>query len=91
MTPANTCSNCKGSNLYQSKEVHSGGGYAPNYLPGMTNNWGYPVGKFRVVVCVDCGLAQFYAADGATSRIPTAKGWSKLECPFVTVGTIGSN
>lgn len=32
-----TCPECGSSNLYLSKEVSSGGGYAPNYLPGLSS------------------------------------------------------
>ncbi len=35
MLKTSTCPECNGSNLYVSDEVSAGGGYAPNYLPGL--------------------------------------------------------
>ena len=29
------CPNCQGKTLYRSPEISSGGGHAPNYLPGL--------------------------------------------------------
>jgi len=52
---AKTCRNCGSEELY-SKKVHSGGFYGPNLLPlGMLAS---PM--FRVEVCTDCGLVEWF-------------------------------
>lgn len=71
------CPNCGKSNLYYSKPVSAGGGYAPNYLPGLGIFWS--AGKFNVVVCQDCGLTRFFAGPDATAKLATNKKWMRLE------------
>ena len=78
MKPARTCTNCGGANLYISDEVSAGGGYAPNYLPGVGKRWALVSARLRVVVCIDCGLMRFFTGDEITSRIPESKHWRKL-------------
>jgi hypothetical protein len=48
---------------YSSSGVSSGGGYAPNYLPGLGSFFSPP--QFTVVVCRDCGLTRFFASPEA--------------------------
>jgi predicted nucleic-acid-binding Zn-ribbon protein len=70
------CPNCGGANLYRArKSVSAGGGYAPNYLPGLGTL--FLAGKFRVVVCRDCGLTRFFAEREARDRLPDAGKWER--------------
>jgi len=69
------CPNCEGSNLYQTDDVSSGGGYAPNYLPRLGGM--FSRAKFRIVVCRDCGLTRFFAQKEAVSRLDGAKWWTR--------------
>lgn len=71
-----TCPECERSNLYMSKDVSSGGGYAPNYLPGL--NTFFSSAKFTVIVCKDCGLTRFFASKKALDNLSGSKEWSKL-------------
>jgi predicted nucleic-acid-binding Zn-ribbon protein len=76
MTNDSTCPECGRSNLYLSKEVSSGGGYAPNYLPGLGSF--LSSAKFRVIVCKDCGLTRFFASKKALDKLPESSQWNKL-------------
>ena len=78
MKPARTCPSCGGANLYISDKVSSGGGHAPNYLPGLETHWRLVSARLYVVVCVDCGLVRFFTDDEVTSRIPESKHWRRL-------------
>lgn len=70
------CPNCGGKNLYRSVAVDSGGGHAPNYLPGLS---GFFISeKFHIVLCKDCGLARFFARPEATAKLSESKKWTKL-------------
>ena len=71
-----SCPNCGGGNLFCSQEVSAGGGYAPNYLPGLGGFFGAE--KFAVVVCRDCGLTRFFARPQARSKLPEAKQWKRI-------------
>jgi hypothetical protein len=62
--------------LYASTNVSAGGGYAPNYLPGLGTFFSGP--KFTVVVCKDCGLTRFFADKKALGDLPGSDKWSKL-------------
>jgi len=79
MKPARTCPNCDGTNLYVSNhKVSSGGGHAPNYLPGLNTGFGMFSSRLRVVVCIDCGLVRFFTDSDVTSRILESKHWQRL-------------
>jgi predicted nucleic-acid-binding Zn-ribbon protein len=78
LKPNATCPNCTGTNVYSSGEISAGGGYAPNYLPGLEKYWRMVAAKFCVVVCTDCGLARWFASDEAVSRIPESSHWRKV-------------
>ncbi len=78
MKPASNCTNCGGENLYVSDEVSAGGGYAPNYLPGLEKYLGMVSAKLSVVACTDCGLVRFFANRDVTDRIPESEQWRKL-------------
>jgi len=55
--------------------MSSGGGYAPDYLPGL-GRLGRDA-KFTVVVCSDCGLTRFFAEPEATARLTNSTKWEK--------------
>ena len=68
------CPNCRSTNLYRSsKQVSAGGGYAPNYLPGLGGMFASE--KFDIVLCADCGLTRFFARPEATARVAASKKW----------------
>jgi predicted nucleic-acid-binding Zn-ribbon protein len=71
-----SCPNCRGGNLFRSQEISAGGGYAPNYLPGLGGFFGAE--KFVVVVCRDCGLTRFFARPQARAKLPEAKKWKRI-------------
>ena len=70
MTSAKPCPECGQKNLYVT-EANSGGGHAPNYLPGLGRFIG--TAKFDIVVCADCGLTRFFASRHARGRLDSAK------------------
>ena len=76
MASYSACPNCNSTNLYKADRISSGGGYAPNYLPGL----GRPFfrAKFDVVVCVDCGLTRFFAREEERLRITRSKHWERI-------------
>lgn len=76
MSNSSTCPECGNSNLYSSDEVSSGGGYAPNYLPGLGGF--LSSAKFTVVVCKDCGLSRFFASKEARDKISQSDKWRKI-------------
>ncbi len=71
------CPNCSGDNLYRSKPVSAGGGYAPNYLPDLGGFW--VAAKFDVVVCGDCGLTRLFASHEALQKLPLSNRWKRIE------------
>ncbi len=76
-TRLSPCPNCGGGNLYQSrKTVGGGGGYAPNYLPGLGSL--FQAGRFRMVICRDCGLTRFFAERNATDRLADSSKWERV-------------
>jgi DNA-directed RNA polymerase subunit RPC12/RpoP len=71
------CPNCSGSNLYRTrKPVSSGGGHAPNYLPGLGRL--LLSGRFDLVVCRDCGLTRFFATRESTEKLGDASRWERV-------------
>ncbi|MDH4347822.1 MAG: zinc ribbon domain-containing protein [Gemmatimonadota bacterium] len=70
------CPNCRGSNLFRSREVSAGGGHAPNFLPGLGSFWS--AGKFVLVACGDCGLTRFFARPEATAKLPDSPKWTRV-------------
>ena len=69
------CPDCGGRNLYETK-VSAGGGYSPNYLPGLGSVWGSA--KFRVVLCRDCGLTRWFAPEEARRKVSDSKKWTRV-------------
>lgn len=77
MTSISPCPKCGGGNLYMAnKEVSSGGGYAPDYLPGLGGL--LRKAKFQVVVCADCGLTQLLALSSARSELTESAKWERV-------------
>jgi predicted nucleic-acid-binding Zn-ribbon protein len=70
------CPHCRGNTLFEHGGISSGGGHAPNYLPGL-GPW-YRSGRFVVVVCRDCGLTRFFASPEARKRLAEAKSWRRV-------------
>ena len=73
---SSTCTDCGSSNLFRSKPVTSGGGYAPDYLPGLRNFW--RAAKFEMVLCKDCGLTRFIASPEARENVSDSKDWQRV-------------
>ena len=76
MVKTSTCPECGRNNLYSSREVSSGGGYAPNYLAGLGGF--LSSARFTVVVCRDCGLSRFFASTAAREKLSESKTWQKV-------------
>jgi hypothetical protein len=71
------CPNCKGTRLFRTAgPVSAGGGYAPNYLPGLGSVW--KAEKFDVVVCEECGLTRLFAGADARARLASSKKWVRV-------------
>ena len=70
------CPECGQANLYSSREVSAGGGYAPNYLPDLGSF--LSSAKFKLVVCKDCGLTRFFASSAALGKLSESNKWHKL-------------
>jgi predicted nucleic-acid-binding Zn-ribbon protein len=62
--------------LYSSNEVSAGGGYAPNYLPGLGSF--LSSAKFTVIACKDCGLTRFFASEEALGKLSDSGKWRKV-------------
>ena len=76
MTKISSCPICKGSNLFESVEVPSGGGYAPNYLPGLGSF--LQSAKFVLISCEDCGFTGFFATPEGRSKLSTSTKWQRV-------------
>jgi hypothetical protein len=71
------CPNCGGRDLYvTTKPISSGGGYAPDLLPGL-HAW-FRAGKLRAVLCADCGLYRQFADEDARLAVRSSSRWQKL-------------
>lgn len=71
------CPNCGGKELFRSaKGVSGGGGYAPNYLPGLGTT--FTSAKFDVVVCSNCGLTRFFAQPETRARLVESSKWTRV-------------
>ena len=70
------CVSCGSTELYRTiKPVSAGGGYAPNYLPGL-GRW--RAEKFYVIVCLECGLTQLFARREALDKLATSAKWERI-------------
>jgi predicted nucleic-acid-binding Zn-ribbon protein len=75
--PKPACPNCGGHELYIStKPVSAGGGYAPDYLPGLGKL--FRTAKFDVVVCESCGLTRMFASTAARAALQESPRWQRL-------------
>ncbi len=71
------CPNCESSRQYRTvKPVSAGGGYAPNYLPGLGSMWSAE--KFDLVACGDCGLIRYFARDAARAKLSESSKWERV-------------
>ena len=71
------CPNCGGRTLYRGPATSSGGGHAPNYLPGL-GRFIFSA-KFVLVVCRDCGLTRFFVAEPeASARLKESGKWTAI-------------
>jgi hypothetical protein len=72
------CPSCGSDALYETRTgVSAGGGYSPNYLPGLGGF--LRSATFSIVVCSQCGAMQFFADEEARSKLsesPTR--WKRL-------------
>lgn len=76
MDKLNTCPECGGNRIHSHGGISAGGGYAPNYLPGLGSF--FSSGKFIVRVCADCGLTRFYASPEARAKLRDSKDWRRV-------------
>ena len=76
MTKISACPNCGSRDQYRTVKVSSGGGHAPNYLPGLGTWWS--AAYLSIVLCRDCGLARFFASDEARGKVADSKKWERL-------------
>lgn len=71
------CPECGSSDLHKpEKPVSSGGGYAPDLLPGLSSV--FKSGKLDVVLCGNCGLIRLYARREALERLRSSKKWDRV-------------
>ena len=66
------CPECGGASLYVTS-AESAGATGPVLLPGLGTFLSYAM--MQVVLCRDCGLLRFYAAEAARSRIAGSSAW----------------
>lgn len=76
MTTSKKCPECAGGNLFERGGVGTRGAYGPDLIPGTSGVFG--AARMKVVVCMDCGLARFYAAPETLAKIDTDKGWNRV-------------
>ena len=70
---AATCPDCGSAELYRSAlNTPANGLFGPTLLPGSSS------GRFRVVVCKDCGLTSFFASTVDVQDLGEPH-WSKIE------------
>ena len=68
------CPTCGSDELYRSEAISGGGGYAPNYLPGLGGF--FRAGTFQLVMCRSCGLTRFFASKEAREKVALSGKWS---------------
>lgn len=76
MSQYSPCPHCQGTTLYMTERLSAGGGYAPNYLPGLAGLW--KSAKFDVVVCRSCGLTRWFARPEARQRLGEVGRWKRV-------------
>jgi predicted nucleic-acid-binding Zn-ribbon protein len=70
------CPECGNGNVYSTPDVSAGGGYAPNYLPGLGSL--FSAAKFTVVVCKDCGFTRLFASKAGLGKLSESSKWRKV-------------
>ena len=76
MNAKSPCPNCGGRNLFESKALAAGGGYAPDQLPGLGTWW--CAAQITVVLCQDCGFMRSFAVPEATAKLAQSPKWKRL-------------
>ena len=69
------CLNCGSDSLYVAR-AGSGGGYAPQFLPGLGSF--LHSAYFHLVACSDCGYVQFFMDENAKTKLTQSKKWEKI-------------
>ena len=72
------CPNCGSRNLFRTvNPVSAGGGYSPDFLPGL-GNWLGTMRLFHIVLCGDCGLMRYFARQQARDKVVESKKWERV-------------
>ena len=74
MKKTKRCGECQSSTIYTTT-VSSGGGYAPDLLPG-THPW-YSGSNLEIYICAKCGNFQFFVPEDALSKLAKAPKFKK--------------
>lgn len=75
MTP---CPECGSAAVYRfASPVSALGGYGPDLLPKLNTSY-FSGAKMTPVVCGDCGLLRFYAADEALAKLAASPKWERV-------------
>jgi DNA-directed RNA polymerase subunit RPC12/RpoP len=74
MSDVPPCPDCGSRTLYRGPATSSGGGHAPDYLPGLGTSW-FRSARLVLVVCRDCGLTRFYAQPEARRKLGASGKW----------------
>jgi predicted nucleic-acid-binding Zn-ribbon protein len=69
------CPHCGSTSLYEVQASAGGGPYGPNLLPGLGF---FHIGWFRVVVCSECGVTQFFADEKSRAKLAQSDKWKRL-------------
>lgn len=69
------CSECGAKEIYGTV-IGSGGGYAPDMLPGAHEWW--REGKMEVYVCGSCGHYQFFVPEKYLVKLKHSRKFTKL-------------
>ena len=69
------CPTCGSDEVYESDPISAGGGYAPNYLPGLGKFWS--AAEFQVVLCRSCGLTRFFATEESRKKVSDSGKWRR--------------
>jgi predicted nucleic-acid-binding Zn-ribbon protein len=70
------CPECGASQIYRAEDISAGGGYAPNYLPGLGKVW--RAARFDVLVCRSCGFTRWFARAEARQNLAESKKWKRV-------------
>ena len=76
MDNVSPCPDCGSRTLYRGPATSSGGGHAPNYLPGLGRF--LVSARFVLVVCRDCGLTRFFAQPEARAKLKESVRWKPV-------------